>query len=153
MDAGSIPVTDLLAHGQEMTIIDRLVAYDAKKSVAVVDVTPRSVFFEKTGVPAWVGIEYMAQTVAAHTGFEARLRGEPPAIGFLLGTRAYECVVGEFPIGARLTISVEPLLMDSGFGSFNCSIKTDRILAAAVLNIYQPDDDEVAQIRQRMAPA
>lgn len=147
MDTSSIAVTELLPHGPEMTIIDRLVSYDAKKSVAVVDVQPRSAFFEETGVPAWVGIEYMAQTVAAHVGFEARLRGEPPAIGFLLGTRSYENSVGEFPNGSTLKITVEPLWVESGIGAFKCSIAIDEVVAKAVVNTYQPLQDEIARIR------
>jgi predicted hotdog family 3-hydroxylacyl-ACP dehydratase len=148
MDPSATAVVDLLPHGPKMTIIDRLVAFEGSKSVAVVEVTPTSRFFVETGVPAWVGIEYMAQTVAAHAGFEARLRGEPPSIGFLLGTRLYECCVPEFPTGSTLKIAVERVLADGGFGSFACTIQTDRILARAVLNTYQPSDAEIAKIRE-----
>jgi predicted hotdog family 3-hydroxylacyl-ACP dehydratase len=150
MDPSSIPVSELLPHGPEMTVIDRLTDYDATKSIAVVVITPQSAFFEKTGVPGWVGIEYMAQTVAAHVGFEARLRGEPPAIGFLLGTRDYETKVAEFSLGSTLMISVEPLLMGSGVGAFNCSIQANSVLATAVVNTYRPHDDEIARIRARL---
>jgi predicted hotdog family 3-hydroxylacyl-ACP dehydratase len=148
MDPSSIPVVDLLPHGPEMTIIDRLVAFDGKRSVAVVRVTPKAKFFSASGVPAWVGIEYMAQTIAAHAGFEARLRGDPPPIGFLLGTRAYECTVPEFPAGARLEVVVEQLLAESGFGSFDCTIEADRLLAKGVLNTYRPSDADIAKIRE-----
>jgi predicted hotdog family 3-hydroxylacyl-ACP dehydratase len=141
-------LADLLPHGPEMTIIDRLVAFEGQRSVAMVEITPRSKFFVETGVPAWVGIEYMAQAVAAHAGFEARLRGDAPSIGFLLGTRSYECFVPEFPAGAKLKIAVERVLVDGGFGSFACTIKTDRILAKALLNTYQPSDAEIAKIRE-----
>ncbi len=149
MDPSTTPIGDLLPHGPEMTLIDRLVAFDGGKSVAVVEITAESRFFASTGVPAWVGIEYMAQTVAAHAGFEARLRGEPPAIGFLLGTRRYDCAVPEFPLGASLKVTIERLLVDRGFGSFACTIKTDTILAQAVLSTYQPSDAEIAKIRER----
>lgn len=152
-EPSSIPVVDLLPHGPEMTIIDRLISFTGNGSVAVVAVTPESKFFAGTGVPAWVGIEYMAQTIAAHAGFEARLRGEPPAIGFLLGTRLYECAVAEFPSGANLEIVVEKLFGESGFGSFECSIAADEILAKAVLNTYRPGDAEVAKIRASLGGA
>ena len=65
-------------------------------------------YWEDAGVPAWAGVEYMAQTIAAHAGVEARARGEPPAIGFLLGTRAYSTSVEKFPNGSKLTVTVEP---------------------------------------------
>lgn len=133
-----------------MTLIERLVSYDAAGSVAVADVSERSVFFARTGVPAWTGIEYMSQTIAAHAGFEARLRGAPPAVGFVLGTRAYASLVDEFPMGSRLTIRVAPEHLDAAFGAFKCSIETDRIVATAVVNTYRPPADEIAKIRQRM---
>lgn len=150
MDPSTIAVVDLLPHGPEMTIIDRLVTFDGNRSVAVVDVTPKARFFAGSGVPAWVGIEYMAQTVAAHAGFEARLKGDPPPIGFLLGTRSYKSVVPEFSAGARLEVVVEQLLAESGFGSFDCTIKADRVLAKAVLNTYRPSDADLAKIRESL---
>jgi predicted hotdog family 3-hydroxylacyl-ACP dehydratase len=130
-----------------MKLIDALIAYDEGKSVARVDVRPTSAFFENGGVPAWVGIEYMAQTVAAHAGFAARRRGEPPAVGFLLGTRSYESRVGSFPNGSRLTIEVAPLWTDAGVAAFDCTIALDETLAKAVLNTYVPGADELARLR------
>ena len=150
-DASSIPVNELLPHGPEITVIDRLVSYDGDKSIAVARIRSDAVFFERTGVPAWAGIEYMAQTIAAHAGYAARLRSEPPPIGFLLGTRAYACDVDEFAEGAVLTISVAPLVMEGSFAAFDCVIEMQRIVVSAVLNIYRPAAREVAQIRARTA--
>jgi len=144
MDVSGIPIGELLPHGPEMTVIDRLVEYGPQRSVATVLVTETSPFVVGYAVPAWVGIEYMAQTIAAHAGFEARLRGEKPTIGFLLGTRAYASDVGEFALGSTLTISVEPVVMEARLAAFQCSIATDRVVARAVVNTYQPDARELA---------
>jgi predicted hotdog family 3-hydroxylacyl-ACP dehydratase len=137
-DVGAIPIGELLPHGPEMTVIDRLLVYSPERSIAEVAVTERSLFFARTGVPAWVGIEYMAQTIAARAGYEARLRGEPPAIGYLLGTRAYRSSLPEFPLGATLTVTVEPLVVDEKLSAFQCSIGSDSVIATAVVNTYQP---------------
>jgi predicted hotdog family 3-hydroxylacyl-ACP dehydratase len=150
IDTSSIPLGELLKHGPEMTLIDRLVSYDPTKSVAVVEIRPTSVLFERDGVPGWVGIEYMAQTVAAHVGFEARQRGEPPGIGFLLGTRAYDARLARFPLGSKLTVIVEPLWQDQGVGAFRCAISLDTVVATAVLSTYQPSARELERLR---APA
>jgi predicted hotdog family 3-hydroxylacyl-ACP dehydratase len=147
MDPGSTPVGELLPHGPQMTVIDRLVSYEPKRSVAVADIDDRSPFFEHGGVPAWAGIEYMAQTIAAHAGFAARLRGERPAIGFLLGTRAYSSLVAEFTPGAKLTISVELEVADAGFASFKCAIETDRVVATAIVSTYTPSAAELDRLR------
>jgi predicted hotdog family 3-hydroxylacyl-ACP dehydratase len=149
MDTSSIPLTELVPHGPRMTVIDSLVSYDPKKSVAVAEIRPGSVFFENGGVPCWAGIEYMAQTIAAHAGAEARLRGERPAIGFLLGTRSYRSEVGAFPQGSRLTITVEPLWTEARIGAFDCSIEDGRVLAAAVVTVFQPDAGELARLRAK----
>ena len=148
-----IPVTELLPHGPEMTVIDRLFSYDPKESVAIVAIGPEAKFFENGGVPAWVGIEYMAQTIAARAGFMARLRGERPAIGFLLGTREYESRIAEFPNGSLLRISVQPLWEDAGVGAFQCTIALDEIVATAVVSTYQPGADELARLRSAAGAA
>jgi predicted hotdog family 3-hydroxylacyl-ACP dehydratase len=147
MEPSAVDVGELLPHGAEMRLVDRLVSFDTARSVVTAVIDDRCIFFDKTGVPAWAGIEYMAQAVAAHAGFEARLRGEPPAVGFMLGTRAYASFADEFPSGCTLTISVEPLALEGGFAAFKCSIETDRVLAAAVINVYRPSADELARLR------
>jgi predicted hotdog family 3-hydroxylacyl-ACP dehydratase len=144
MDCAGVPIGELLPHGPEMTLIERLAEYSPQRSVATATITVHSRFAAAGGVPAWVGIEYMAQTIAAHAGYEARLRGVPPTIGFLLGTRAYRSELGVFPLGATLTISVEPLVVDAKLGAFQCAIAIDRIVATAVVNTYQPTADELA---------
>lgn len=151
MDAAATPIGELLPHGPEMTLLDRLVEYSPQRSVATVTIREGSRFAERGGVPAWVGIEYMAQTIAAHAGFEARLRGEPPAIGFLLGTRSYVCTLGAFPIGATLTISVEPVVTEARLGAFQCAIACDGVVATAVVNTYRPAPEERAALSRGVA--
>lgn len=151
MDTSSTPVADLVPHGPEMTLIERLVSYDAVRSVAAARIDERSVFFEHGGVPAWAGLEYMAQAIAAHAGFAARLRGERPAVGFLLGTRAYSSFVSHFEAGAQLSISVEPEITEAGFASFTCSIESDRLLATAVVTVYQPSTEELALLQSQVS--
>jgi predicted hotdog family 3-hydroxylacyl-ACP dehydratase len=147
MDPSAIPIGELVPHGPEMTVIDRLVTHTPERSVATVSVTERSPFVAGSGAPAWVGIEYMAQTIAARAGFEARQRGEPPAIGYLLGTRAYRSSLPEFPVGSTLTIVIEPVVVDEKVGVFQCSIAADRVIATAVVNTYQPAGAELEGIR------
>ncbi|MEN8162261.1 MAG: hypothetical protein ABFS41_19475, partial [Myxococcota bacterium] len=45
------------------------------------------------GVPAWVGIEYMAQCAAAHGGLLGHARGEAPRPALFVGSRrlAFRC--------------------------------------------------------------
>jgi predicted hotdog family 3-hydroxylacyl-ACP dehydratase len=144
MECAALAIGDLLPHGREMTLIERLVEYTPQRSVATLTIRKGSRFASPSGVPAWVGIEYMAQAIAAHAGYEARLRGEPLGVGFLLGTRDYRSAIGEFPLGATLTITVEPLLAEGRLGAFRCAIAAEAEVATAVVNVYRPTPDELA---------
>ena len=75
------------------------------------------------GVPAYAGVEYMAQCVAVHAGARARARGLVPPHGFLLGTRHYRCDVAYFEEGSIYQSTCQELVRDSqGMGSFACRI-------------------------------
>lgn len=140
-DVSAIPVDEVVPHDAPMVLIDRILSFEESSLVAEVDIRTDTMFCDATGVPGWVGLEYMAQAVAAHAGMQARLRGEPPRIGFLLGTRAYRCDVESFAVGEQLIVHIEPLFVEMGLGAFACRIDTDRTVATAKINVYQPEDD------------
>lgn len=146
MDIKDIPVRELLPHDPPMVLLDRAVSYTESELVAEVDIRPDSILCEADGVPGWVGIEYMAQAVAAHAGYQGRLAGEPPRIGYLLGTRSYKATAAVFPIGATLTVHIEALFVEMGLGAFSCRIESDGIIATASINVYQPADDGMEDI-------
>ena len=141
MEWAEIPVRELLPHDPPMVLLDRVTRFDESTLTAEVDIGADSMFCADDGVPGWVGIEYMAQAVAAHAGYKGRLEGKQPAIGYLLGTRAYECAVPVFPIGATLQVHVESLFVEMGLGAFACQIDIGETIATAKINVYQPEDD------------
>ena len=89
-------------------------------------------------VPAWAGIEYMAQAIAAYAGMMAKRAGEPIKLGFLLGTRRYSSNVAEFKVGSTLTVRVEKIIQDNNLGAFECKIQGAGVEITANLNVYQP---------------
>jgi predicted hotdog family 3-hydroxylacyl-ACP dehydratase len=104
-------------------------------------ITAESMFADTQGVPAWIGLEYMAQTIAAYSGLQERLQGGRPKVGFLLGSRKYLCNAERFAIGQRLVVTVSPELQGSnGLNVFNAELHGDGISASAVVNVFQPDD-------------
>lgn len=141
MDVTRIPFADLVPHESPMALLDRVVAFDESTLVADVTIRRDSLFAEADGVPAWVGLEYMAQAVAAHAGLEALQRGELPAIGYLLGTRSYRADVASFPVGARLAVHVESIYAEMGLGAFACRVEADGVLAQGTIKVYQPNAD------------
>lgn len=141
MDVMSIPVSELVPHDPPMVLLDRVLSCDESTLVAELTIRPDSIMCDEFGVPGWVGIEYMAQAVAAHAGARARSRGEPPSIGYLLGTRSYQCSVAAFPIGERLTVHIEALFVEMSLGAFACRVEMNEPVASATINVYQPDDN------------
>lgn len=127
-----------------MILLDRVASVSAENLEAEVVIRPGIPFNNGAGVGAWVGVEYMAQAIAAWAGYHARLRGESVKIGFLLGSRRYECATPEFANGMRLKVAVKLLLQaENGLGSFECAISdtsTQQELARATVSVFQPHD-------------
>ena len=141
MDIRDIPVRELLPHDPPMVLLDRTISFDDATLIAEVDVRADSILCQGNGVPGWVGIEYMAQAVAAHAGCQARLEGKPPSIGYLLGTRSYKCSLAAFPVGETLKVHIESLYVEMGLGAFACRIDMGETVASATINVYQPSGD------------
>ena len=89
-------------------------------------------------MPAWFGLELMAQTAAAHSGWKHR--DDPfPKGGMLLGTRRYHSALDRFPAGAILEIHAQ-LDYAGVFGqsAFVCQILLDgAIVAEATLRVLE----------------
>lgn len=137
-------IRELLPHDSPMILLDSVVEVRDAGLTAQVTVTPESLFADKDGVPAWVGLEYMGQAIAAYAGAHARRRGEPVRIGFLVSTRRYQPDCAYFPQGAQLTVSAESIAeSQQGLSVFECSIHGPGIAVSANLNVYQPDNIEI----------
>ncbi|HYG05262.1 MAG TPA: hotdog family protein [Stenotrophomonas sp.] len=135
-------IEQVIPHRGAMRLIDRLLTFDAESVVAELRVPADALFGDAAGVPAWVGVEYMAQTVAAWAGCRSRARGAEPSIGFLLGTRRYQAETPHFPAGALLRVEARcELLGDNGLGMFACRIlQDDAVLATANISVFEPPD-------------
>jgi predicted hotdog family 3-hydroxylacyl-ACP dehydratase len=129
---------DFIPHSGCMVLLDRIVDCDEQGLTAELAVREDELFSPGLTVPAWVGIEYMAQTIAAYVGVKAKQANEPIRLGFLLGTRFYNSNVAAFKVGATLTIRVEKIIQDDGLGVFECQILGEGVDITANLNVYQP---------------
>jgi predicted hotdog family 3-hydroxylacyl-ACP dehydratase len=90
-------------------------------------------------MPGWFGIELMAQTIAAWSGYEKYSAGRQPRPGYLLGTRRYKSRISTFPPGSMLEIEVRQEFKDSsGLGAFDCEIFIDGlVVATAIVKVYE----------------
>ena len=138
---------DWVPHRGAMSLLGGVVRIEDQAVVAHVVVPAGGLFATPDGVPAWVGIEYMAQAIAAWSGARARANGGSPRIGFLLGSRRYEATVPVFAPGALLRVSAQcELIADNGLGMFECRIThDDRLLATGRLSVFEPGPDDTAQ--------
>ncbi len=136
------PITEIVPHAGRMCLLDRAIDGDAESLSCEVTIRDDGLFFADGGVDGWIGIEYMAQTVAAWAGWRARLRGEAPRIGFLLGSRRYECTQPRFALGQTYRVDVHRQFQaDNGIGQFDCSIQLDgQVVASATLTVFEPTD-------------
>ena len=130
-------------HRGAMSLLASVAHRDELSIVARVRVPAQGLFVTPDGVPAWVGIEYMAQAVAAWSGARHRTGGGSPRIGYLLGSRRYEAHLPMFPIGAHLhVLALCELMGDNGLGMFDCRIEHDgRLLASGRLSVFEPPQD------------
>jgi predicted hotdog family 3-hydroxylacyl-ACP dehydratase len=133
------PIIELVPHRPPMLLLDRVLSYDGECVVCETVLGPQSPFAEQGEVPAVVGIEYMAQAIAAGAGLSAREKGDDAGkMGFLLGCRSLSIAVDSFQVGDRLTIEARRTWGENQIGSFACKVQRGaEVLVEGALTVYQ----------------
>lgn len=132
-------IAELVPHAGQMLLLQRLLEVGDDYVVCEVLVRSDGLFDSEGRVPAWLGIEYMAQTVAAFSGLQAYRDRTPVKLGFLLGSRRFETNVQDFACGDVLRVSARRLVHSgSGMGAFECEVQGDCAQQTATLTVYQP---------------
>ena len=119
-----MPAAEFVMHRDPMLLLDTLVESGDDGTICEWQVNIDDPFVEKDlGVPAYVGVEFMAQCVAVHAGARARIVGLGPPLGFLLGARHFRSSVSHFEVGEVYRATCQELIRDdSGMGSYECGI-------------------------------
>jgi predicted hotdog family 3-hydroxylacyl-ACP dehydratase len=144
-------IETILPHRGTMLLLDGVSACTDETLSAYASVHADAWYADADGaMPAWIGIELMAQAIAAHVALLAMRAGGQARPGVLLGSRRYEAHVPVFARGARLRIEAKELLRgEEGHGAYECSIHHDHehdqnrgsvCFAEAVIKVYQPAD-------------
>ena len=149
-------VADLVPHAAPMLLIDRVCDAGPNHLLAEVKIDKTVMFYEKDrGVPTYVGIEHIAQAVAAYAGWRGRQSAPDtaPAIGYLLGTRKMTLTRDWFETGSQLHVYVENIFEDGEMGVFKGEISVvsgdqnanennedTALIVSAQINVYQPGD-------------
>jgi predicted hotdog family 3-hydroxylacyl-ACP dehydratase len=137
------PIEELLPHRGNMLLLDRVLASgpDGIQVEALVD--PHAWYADANGaMPAWIGLELMAQAIAVLVGLAAREKGLPPKQGMLLGTRSLGTRLSAFPSGARLVVAAKEVFQESnGLAAFDTNIELNgETVLEATLKVFEPDD-------------
>jgi predicted hotdog family 3-hydroxylacyl-ACP dehydratase len=127
-----------------MILIGGLDEFTNESATCWLDINEQSAFYQKdkSGVPAYIGIEYMAQSIAAFAGAKALEQGKPVQIGFLLGSRKYQQAQNYFNNGSHLKVKIVELHKEtSGLGVYSCEISNQKnMIASAQVNVFLPND-------------
>ncbi len=153
MRAGSCSPENLLPHDPPMVLLDEVLNGNDKAVSAALTVRPEDRFFVPgRGIPAHLGLEWMAQACGLYAGLQAYAAGRPAALGFLLGTRRYRATRAWFTEGERLQIGATLVFREGGMAVFDCVIRAEdgEELAVAQLTTYQPEDPAAVLSNQAM---
>jgi predicted hotdog family 3-hydroxylacyl-ACP dehydratase len=112
---------------------------------ATVLVRPGTAFSSADGsLPGWVGVEILAQLVAAFATLASSEPAGPARVGLLTGVRMYRCRPDNFSPGTLLEAGIVEAMTDgSGIGVFDGTLTSaGEVVAEGILTAYRLDDPE-----------
>jgi len=127
-----------------MLLLDEILGVGDDFLVAGVTISAESLFAESGGIPAHIGVEYLAQACGALAGMLALDAGQPVRIGFLMGARSVNLYRSWYAFGERLSVTVRMIYQDEATAALEGRIEIGGTLVAeAQLTVYQPPDGAV----------
>ena len=135
-------IAPYLPHRHGMCLLDTLLEVGDEHLHATTTPHRDNLFARADGIPGWVGLEWLAQAVTAWAGVQAVAKGDTPRIGFLLGTRRYQCQIQDFAFDQPIRVEVElDFRADNGLGAFRGRLldKHNQQLGSATINVFQPE--------------
>ncbi|WP_345811300.1 hotdog family protein [Paraburkholderia sp. PREW-6R] len=138
------PIEAIIPHRGTMLLIDAVTSFGAEALTASATVQADAWYADADGaMPAWIGIELMAQAIAAHVALLAMRGGGCARPGVLLGSRSYKALQPALASGGAplLIRATELLRSEAGHGAYECTIhREDVCCAQAVIKVFQPPD-------------
>lgn len=142
MDEVTFPsIKDLLPHAPPMILLDEMVEVDERGCACRITIREDNPLFHRDGLPSYAGLEFMAQTIGALSGYRAIRQGLPVKLGFLLGTPYLRSSIKVFSTGQTLRIRIDHAWGERELLRFACRIHdelTRDLLQEAEVNVYRP---------------
>ena len=130
----------LLPHRGPSLLLRHILEVSEEHCRASARVEPGAWYLDDRGeAPAWLALEWMAQTASAFSGNRHLQSGRSPRIGFLLGTHRFETRVPAFSPGAEFEVEARLIFLDEGGPSaFSCQVRSGgETLARATLKAIE----------------
>jgi predicted hotdog family 3-hydroxylacyl-ACP dehydratase len=143
MTEGFPAVSEILPQRGPMRLLSAVLEHSEAYTVCSVEVSVDTPGVAADGtVSSLMGIEYMAQCVAAHAGLRGRARGEAPRVGFLIGARRLDFRSrAPFTVGQRLVVRALRAWGEEEFAMFACRLSdagSRALLVEGHLNVFLP---------------
>jgi predicted hotdog family 3-hydroxylacyl-ACP dehydratase len=137
------PVGELIPHARGMLLLARVLEHGPEHAVCTAMPVASELFRDAAGqVPAWVGLEYLAQCVAVYGALAARAEGRPPRMGPFIGGRRLALRVSHFEPEQVLRVTVRHLRGERGLIAFQGLIQAgekEEPLVEGRLHVYSTD--------------
>jgi predicted hotdog family 3-hydroxylacyl-ACP dehydratase len=134
------PIADLVPHQPPMLALDRLVDWGPGRAECTAEVRSDSPLVRDGTVGGVVGIEYLAQAVAACLGYEALQGGDGVRVGMIIACRQMDILQPELKVGTQLTLSVRRIRGNETLSHFEGEMHADGALACtAMLTLYHAE--------------
>jgi predicted hotdog family 3-hydroxylacyl-ACP dehydratase len=136
----------LIPHAGNAILLDEILETgQTDRLSASLTVRPGTVFSDTDeSLPGWIGIEIIAQVLAALSTLRDGRPEGPARIGLLLGVRDYRCVPDRFPVGMRLDAEVIESMSDGlSLGVFDGTLRSGGVVVAeGIVSAYRLADPE-----------
>jgi len=148
----------IIPHKGKMFLLDRINNYNPQECTieAEYKITQDCIFYDSeiSGVPAWVGFEFIAQSIAAFAGIRdmqiLREKGQPPKIGFILSVSALTIEIPFYKEGSILTIKTKEIQNMAPVYNFYGEILLDgKIVLCGKLTVMEADNDQINKINNK----
>lgn len=135
---------EYLPHRPPMVFLDDVLEITDSSCICSVETKKGgllSTFLNEDGsLDAIMGLEMMAQCTGVWSGYHILMRHEEVSMGMLVGISNVVFKKQKICKDAKLIISINTLIEDGTFGSFECNVKhQDDLIVSGIINTYNVD--------------
>lgn len=131
------PLEQLVPHAGAMVLLDAMLAWSPGRARCRLIIRPGAPFVRDGVVASVVGIEYMAQAVAACLGYEALVGGGGVRVGMIIACKRFDAYAEHMRVGDELLVDVEALQGNDTLSHFQCQLtRGDALFADGVLTLF-----------------